>query len=375
MKKILIVTSSYYFMRTFLIPHIQYLRSKGWEVHVASDNDGDDVPYAHCKIDIPIRRSPFSLDNIKAIKMLKQHIDTERYNIVHCHTPLGAMVARLAAQEARKKLGTKVIYMTHGLHYYKGAPLKNWILYYPAERYLSRYTDAIITINEEDRASVAQFKHIKKQYKIPGIGYNSAHIEPLGLYSRSELRAKHGFSDNDFICIYIARYTNDKNHRFLIRSLSEIHKHIPQCKILLLGDGEEMDVCRELACKLQVDDAIRAVGFQPNITDYLQIADVGVSPSVSEGLGLGLVEEMYAKLPVIATDIRGHRDLITHGVNGLLYHLNDKNSFIEQLLYLYNNPAAREMLGNVARENISQYAVENIIPIMMSIYNDVMVGE
>lgn len=372
MKKILIVTSSYYFVRVFLQAHIKHLSENGWCVHVASEDDGEPIPYVHRQIDIPIKRSPFKIDNIKAVNRLRKHINSEKYDIVHCHTPLGAMVARLAAREARKKIGTKVIYMTHGLHFYQGAPLKNWVLYYPVEKFLSRYTDAIITINEEDRAAVAKFRQIKKQYKIPGIGYDSQHIGSLDKCRREELRRQNGFTPEDFVGIYIARYTNDKNHRFLIKALPDIHTHIPQCKFIMLGDGKELESCRELAKQLGVDDSVRIMGFKHDIGDYLLMADVGVSPSVSEGLGMGLVEEMCAKLPILATDIRGHRDLINSGENGILYPLNDSKTFVEKLCYLYSNPAERERIGNAAYSNISQYSVENIISVMMSIYDDVM---
>lgn len=372
MKKILIVTSTYYFVRVFLLAHIKYMSENGWCVHIASHNDGEPVPGVHKQIDIPIKRSPFKLDNIKAVNLLREHINREKYDIVHCHTPLGAMVARLAAKEARKSHGTKVIYMTHGLHFYQGAPLKNWMLYYPAEKFMARYTDAIITINEEDRATVAKFQQIKKKYKLSGIGYDSRHIGTLDRSRREELRRQNGLAPDDFVGIYIARYTSDKNHRFLIESLPYIHSRIPQCKIIMLGDGSEMESCRQLAKKLGVEESVKIMGFKQDIGDYLIMSDVGLSPSACEGLGLGLVEEMCAKLPVLATDIRGHHDLIKDGVNGVLYPLNDRKTFIEKLCYLYSNPAERERIGNTAHNGISEYAVENIISEMMSIYDDVL---
>lgn len=369
MRKILIVTSSYFFVRTFLIPHIKHLVENGWIVHVASDNDGTTIPFAHQQIDIPIKRSPFHLSNAMAISMLSDMIGKEKYDIVHCHTPIGAMVARLAARKYRKE-GVKVIYMTHGLHFYKGARKKNWMVYYTAEKFLARYTDAIISINSEDKKNIENyFPEIPHQYITPGIGYDIKHVGHPGKISKGELRKQYGIGPNDFVCLYIARYTQDKNHRFLIKSVKEIQEYIPKIKILFVGDGEEMVACRELAKKLGVDKSVIFTGFQLNITDYLHMSDVGVSPSVCEGLGLGLVEEMCFALPVVASRVRGHRDLITHGENGLLYKLDDTQEFIKNLKFLYNNPDMARKIGRNARNGISKYAVENIITLMDEIYD------
>lgn len=373
MKKILIVTSSYFFVRTFLIPHIRHLVANGWMVHVASANDGTTIPYIHKQIDIDIKRTPLHIGNLGAIRQLQRLIEEERYDIVHCHTPIGAMVGRLAAAPFRGKYGTKVIYMTHGLHFYEGAKIKNWALYFTAERFLAPFTDAIISINEEDRGHIEKyFPQIKHQYIVPGIGYDPEHIGILGLHDRDLLRKKYSLEKEDFVLLYIARYTGDKNHRFLINVISDVQQKIENCKIVFVGDGEEMIACRHLAQKLGVEKSVIFAGFQLDITDYLQIADVGVSPSVSEGLGLGLVEEMYASLPILASRVRGHRDLINHGENGLLFTLDSKEDFIKKLLFLYENPAKRHTMGLTARQRVEKYSVENIIPMIMSVYDDVL---
>ncbi len=373
MKKILIVTSSYFFIRTFLIPHIRHWVGKEWIVHVASANDGTTVPYVHRQIDIPIERTPWHVGNWKAVCSLQKLIDEERYDIVNCHTPIGAMVARLAASQSRRRYGTKVVYMTHGLHFYNGAKKKNWLLYYTAEKFLASYTDAIISINEEDRRHIEKyFPQIPYQYKLPGIGYDTEHIGVLGLQDRDALRRKYFLQSDDFVLLYIARYTADKNHRFLIKSLADIQRKIERCKIVMVGDGEEMVACRKLARDLNVDKSVIFAGFQLDITDYLQLADVGVSPSVSEGLGLGIVEEMYASLPILASRVRGHRDLISHGENGLLFTLNDKDDFIKKLTYLYNNPSIRIIMGQTAHMGVELYSVENIIPQLVGIFDEVM---
>lgn len=344
----------------------------GWVVDVASKNDGTTIPYVNKQIDISIERSPFNINNFRAIKSLEHYINNEQYDIVNCHTPIGAMVARLAAHRARRN-GTKVIYMTHGLHFYNGASRKNWLLYYNAEKWLARYTDAIITINSEDRANVRRFfNEIPHQYYLPGVGYDTNHIIDTNDLHIKALREEYGLNDNDFICLYIARYSLDKNHKFLIKAIKQLKQYIPNCKLLLLGDGEEMISCRKLAQELNIEKSVIFAGYQHNIAAYLQIAHVGVSPSISEGLGLGLVEEMCVGLPVVASRVRGHKDLIEDGVNGLLYTLNDTQEFIDKILYLYNNKEVSRQLGETARQNISRFSVENVISEMMKIFEQEM---
>ncbi len=370
MKKILVVASSYYCMRIFLLPHLRHLVEKGWTVHVSSANDGEAVPYAHKQIDIPICRSPFRCDNLKAVKVLAKHIENERYDIVHCHTPIGAMVARLAARKARRSLGTKVIYTTHGLHFYKDAPLKNWLLYYTAEKAISPLTDAIITINEEDRSQAARyFPSIKQQFKISGIGYDAERFKRLDLSRRDELRREYGYDANDFICVYLARFCDGKNHQFLLSNMPATIARIPNVKYIFLGEGETIEKCQKLASAVGVQDKVRFEGFKTDITDCLAIADVGISSSEVEGLGMGLIEEMYAKLPVLASDVRGHRELIEDGKNGLLFPLDDAQQYIRRLEALCNDPQLRKRLGEYASQNIDCYRVENVIKEMDAIYD------
>lgn len=370
MKKILVVASSYYFIRTFLLPHIRHLVEKGWIVHVSSANDGDSVPFAHKMIDIPVRRSPFRADNLKAVKMLKGVMAQERYDIVHCHTPIGAMVARLAARDARRTMGTKVIYTTHGLHFYKGAPFKNWLLFYTAEKFLAQYTDTIVSINDEDRCHIAQyFPEIKQQYIIDGIGYDVERLQRVDSSRREALREVYGYGKEDFVCIYIASFCDRKNHKFLLSHLPQTLQKIPNLKYLFLGEGETQQQCQKMVGQMQLQDKVTFAGYQLDLTDYLTIADVGISASKTEGLGMGLIEEMYAQLPVLATHVRGHCDFIKHDVNGLLFTLNDSNDYIDKLHSLHQNPQLRKRLGSYASQHLHRYNVTNIIQQMDVIYN------
>ncbi len=148
-----------YHFKAFHLPYMKWFKEQGWEVHVAASGEME-LPYVDKKYTIPIQRSPLSMKNMEAYRELKEIIDGNQYKLIHCHTPMGGVLARLAAREARKK-GTKVIYTAHGFHFCKGAPLKNWMLYYPIEKRLAHYTDCLITINEED------YTLAKKHFNVP----------------------------------------------------------------------------------------------------------------------------------------------------------------------------------------------------------------
>ena len=170
-KKALYVATVDIHIKSFHLPYLKLLHDNGYEVHVATNGD-EKFPFCDVKHQICIERSPFKLSNLKAIKQLKKIIEKEKFDIVHCHTPMGAVVARLASKKARKIYGTRVIYTAHGFHFYKGAPKLNWLLFYPIEKYLAKYTDTLITINNEDFC-LAQKKFSKRckdiQY-VPGVG-------------------------------------------------------------------------------------------------------------------------------------------------------------------------------------------------------------
>ncbi len=371
MKKILIVTSTYYFIRAFLIPHIKHLVESGYIVHVASAPDGSVVPYAHKQIDIPVERTPFHGNNLKAIKILSDLILAERYDLLHCHTPMGAYVSRMAVRKTRKAIDIKVVYTAHGFHFFKGAPFANWALFYSAEKYLARYTDAIVTINQEDKITAQRrFSDIRRQYNLPGIGYDRRHIGELASLDKAEARRLLGLGEDDFVLLYIAGFCKGKNQDFLIAALPDLLREIPQCKILFLGDGALLERCRRYAARLGVEHSAIFFGYQSPIGTYLKAADVGISSSVREGLPLNIIEEMYAAMPIVATRIRGHVDLIVPEYNGLLFDPDDRHAFVRHVVNLQRNPDLRSVMGCNAKNGIEKYSVDNILPRIQAIYSE-----
>ncbi len=155
---------------------IKSLREQGHKVDVvARDNlaekNGLKLDFADEVFDLPFSRSPFTPSNVRAYRRLKEIIIAESYDVVHCNTPVGGVLARLCARKLRKQ-GVKVVYTAHGFHFYKGAPIKNWLIYYPIEKLCARWTDVLITINREDYKLAKKKLPAKKVCYVPGVGFN-----------------------------------------------------------------------------------------------------------------------------------------------------------------------------------------------------------
>ena len=373
MPKILFVANIYEHIYSFHLPYIKWLKEHGYEVHVVANELGDyKIPYADRVIEMGIERSPFKLGNIKALKQLRNLIDKERYDIISCHTPMGGVLARLAARKARKQYSLKVIYTAHGFHFYKGAPKKNWLLFYPIEKYLSRFTDAIVTINTEDYELVKTlgFKN-EETYLIHGIGIDYARLGVDDL-SINDLRSKYGYGSDDFLMLYLAEFIPRKNHSFLIYVMPKLIERIPNIKLIFAGRGDDKEKMMLLAKRLGVESYVEFVGFRDDVGNLIYISDIGVSSSSQEGLGMCLAESLYMGKPVMASDIRGHRDLVKSGNNGFLFSLDNEEQFIEQVVYMYNHPDERRTMGEFAAANIGDYVIDNTLNEMVDIYSKVL---
>lgn len=369
LKKILFVANIHKHFTAFHLPYIKWFKENGYEVHVAAGDGSVDVPMVDKQWNLCIERNPFKLNNIKAYKELKTIIESENYCLITCHTAMGGVLARLAGRKSRKKSGLKMLYTAHGFHFFKGSPNSYWFLYYPMEKFLSRYTDGIITINQEDYELVKSksFKN-RATYKIPGIGVNTDRLIIPTEQQKQEIRINNGYFKNEFILIYIAEYIPRKNHKFLIDCMPQLIRNIPEIKLLFAGRGRDMEMTKEYAITKGVADYIDFLGFRKNIGELIALSDVGVSASRQEGLGLNLAEEMFSGLPVIASEDRGHKEMIIHGVNGFLFEQNDEKRFVDATVTLHENPEKRREMGSRAAETIQKFTMENALKSMVDIY-------
>lgn len=363
MKKALYVATVDIHIKTFHLPYLELLHEMGYEVHVAT-NGIEQFPYCDKKFTIPIKRSPYSLKNLKAIKELKNIIDTENYDIIHCHTPMGSVVTRLAAKQARKN-GTRVIYTAHGFHFYKGAPLINWMLFYPIEWYLAKYTDTIITINSEDYSlAKKKFSQKCKNIKyISGIGVDDTKFRfSLSMSEKKTYKKNLGLKNNDFIMIFPARLDKNKNQILLINIMEKLVKSNNNIHLLLPGSDEMNGYYQKIVLKRNLSNNIHFLGFRNDIPNLMKISNLAISSSIREGFGINLVEALCCGIPVIAVNNRGHRDIIVNGVNGFLTNY-DENEIIDKILLIYNKKAKL-----VPKMGIDKFLLTSSIEKMRCIY-------
>lgn len=352
----------------FHIPYLEYFKSRGFEVHVACAGS-EDIPYCDVKHVLPFERSPYKLSNLVVYKKLKKIIDLHAYTLIHCHTPMGGVIGRLSSKSARKK-GTKVLYTAHGFHFYKGASLLNWLIYYPIEKWLSKETDCLITINEEDYSnSIKKGLSVANIELVHGVGVDLTKFSPTNLEEKNRLRQKYKYDENEFILLYIAELNKNKNQDFLIEVIDNLKTKIPNIKLLLAGDGDLEDKYKEKINNLNLNNNIEFLGFRKDISSLLKLSDIAVTSSRREGLPVNIMEAMATGIPVVATDCRGNRDLVINNQSGFLVDQGDISNFVNAIIKLNESGTLRNKFANEAVEQIQNYSLEKVKKEMDAIYS------
>lgn len=366
MQKILYTANTYRHLYLCHLPYIKYLNSK-YIIHTAC-NSNKEVPNANKSYFVPIERKPFNLNNIKAIFKLKKIIETEQYDMIHTHTPMGAVVTRLAALKYKKKHKLTIIYTAHGFHFFKGAPIINYILYYPIEKFLSKYTDLIITINKEDYEFAKKHFKTKIEY-LPGIGFNKQKFsQKITKEQLNKFKIKNDISNKDYIISYVAEISKRKRQLYLLKTFKNYT--FTNEKILLIGDQYDCKKINKYLKKYNLENNIKLIDFNDNIPMYLNISNIVISVSKQEGLPLNIMEAMFLEKPIIVTNCRGNRDLITNKKNGIVVDINNKKELLNAIEFIKNNPSIAKKLGKENKKIIDIYSIDNTLNIMKKIYSN-----
>ena len=311
-RKVIFVANTARFFVMFEQNNIRLLQSMGYEVHCASNFEHERDVDAKSILEklnvtihqIDIARSPFSVRNLNAYRQLKALMKQEQFDLVDCHTPMGGVLARLAAKATKT---APVLYTAHGFHFYKGCPLQNRLIYETIERWLARYTDGLITINEEDYQAAKSFHLRGKAYKIPGVGIDVKGIHDLKV-DRAQKRRELGVPEDAFVMLSVGDLNANKNHSTAIKAFAKAD--IPNSCYLICGEGELRNELNSLAEKLGVSQRVRLLGFRNDVREILKASDLFVFPSFREGLSVALLEAASAGVTCIASNIRGNVDLL-----------------------------------------------------------------
>ena len=314
-KKALLVTTVSGFIPQFEMSNVHILQNMGYEIHYATNYNTPAYGKDNQRLDgtgiiqhqIDFVRSPFNIHNINIYRQLKQLMMKEHFDLVHCHTPMGSVIARLAARAT--KTGP-VIYTAHGFHFFKGASCINWLFYYPVEKLLSYFTDQLICINQEDYNRAQKHFHANHVNYIPGVGLDINKIQKL--INKNGKKQELGLPTDKFILLSSGELIKRKNHETIIRTIQyykKINNTIP-FHYIICGQGELENYLKDLADNLGVSEHISFLGYRNDMMDIFQISDLFIFPSYQEGLPMALLEAMAYGLPVICSDIRGSRDLM-----------------------------------------------------------------
>lgn len=374
MKKVLIVCTVGCFLN-FELNDIKLLNKHGYKVYIACNFNGYEeifnklIALNTTNIQIDFSRQPFSKNNIQAYKELKNLMDKERFDLLHCHTPVGGVIARLVGKKYRKN-GMKIIYTAHGFHFYKGSSFKNWILYYPIEKFFSRYTDMLITINREDYRRAQNKLSAKKVEYIPSVGIDTKkYLNETTDLVHKETRESFGIPQDSIWIISVGELNRNKNHEIIIRALKKLEIENKNIFYTIAGDGELKEYLEEMIRKLGLENKIKLLGHQDDVKKLLDAADIFCFPSIREGLGLAAVEAMACGLPLITSNVQGINDYNTNGKNGFKCKSNDLDEFVSAINSLVQNEKLRIEFGNNNKIEVKKFDISIVEEKMEKIYS------
>lgn len=370
MKKVLFVATVQSHIAQFHMGAIALFKKNGYEVHVAARNNlaeknGLVLRNVDRVFNISFDRSPVSAKNISAYHQLKKVIDSGQYDMIHCNTPVGGILTRLAARKVRKQ-GCCVIYTAHGFHFYDGAPKKNWLIYYPIEKFMTYFTDKLITINEDDyRLALKKFSC--PVYHIHGVGVKTAKYDAVSQKDWEEFRKERGWKD-DFLILCTGELNENKNQATIIRAMRQVIKKMPTAKLLLAGNGPSESTLRQLIFELNLEDRVLLLGYRTDLEWFVHSCDLVVSASFREGLPLNIIEGMYCRKPVVASVNRGHKELIKNNITGYLVSPKSEGDFAKKILSVAKNKEIARIFGQKGYSRIQQYTDKVVVKELEKIY-------
>lgn len=381
-QKVLIVASVVSFIEWFNKENVDYLNKKrNCELHIACNFDYmEDTDEARTRTyidkiksegvilhNIHFARSPFSRDNIACYKQLKAIIDENHFDLIHVHTPTVSILTRLAARKARKE-GTTVMYTCHGFHFHNAAPKKNWLMFYPMERLMSRFCDYIVTINKEDYNRAKSFHAPNVRY-IPGVGVNINRIQDCKV-DKNAYKREIGVPEDCVLVLSIGEMIERKNHEVIVRALSKVQN--PNVYYAICGKGPLREYLGQMAKELGVGDRVKFLGFRKDIPELCNTADISAFPSRIEGLGLAGIEAMAAGVPLVSSNVHGILDYVIDGQTGYACNPDDVNGFAKSISTLANDGDLRKEMSAKCWNAVAPFDIDYALRVMWGIYDEIL---
>lgn len=377
MKKVLMLASVASMINQFNMPNIHLLQEMGCEVHVAcnfkegstcSDEKVLEIKRDLEELGIPYYQIDFSRNVFRLDRAVKAYFQTvhllkqQRFDFIHCHSPIGGMIGRLAGHAA----GTKVMYTAHGFHFFKGAPKRYWMFIYPIEKFCSKYTDMLLTINQEDYHRALEKFHAKRTEYIPGVGIDVAKLQNVSVDVK-EKRKELGIPEDAFLVLSVGEVNDNKNHETVIKAFAKAE--IPNSFYLICGKGAKTEELKELCKKLGVEEQVKFLGFRSDAKQICNCADVFAFPSKREGLGLSALEAMAAGRPLLTSNVHGINDYSINGMSGYNCAPLDVEGFAKAMRKLYEMPKEREQMGRRNKEQVWRFDIHRVDEIMRKLYS------
>lgn len=346
---------------------VEFYSAANWENAAEGQVERDTKEYGIHIHHLDLIRSPYSLQNYTAYKQLVDLINNEQIDYIHCNTPVGGLLGRLAGKKCKVK---KVIYQVHGFHFYKGAPKLNWFIYYPIEKWLARYTDALITINIEDfefAKKKIKLRNNGKVYYVPGVGIDI--LQFSNVKTSASKRKELNIPKDAFVIISVGELNTNKNNKVIISALEQLKNS--NIHYVVCGVGEEEQALRTQAYDAGLQDNVHFVGYRNDIKELYRESDCFVMPSYREGLSRSIMEAMASGLPCVVSKIRGNVDLIEEGEGGFLCAPDDVSGFAEAINKIATDEKLRERMQEYNKEAIKNFDVSVVKEEMKKIYSEV----
>lgn len=369
MTKVLYMTTVSRTINAFLVPHIQMLLDEGYQVDIATcidkPIDSSLIKNGVKVFNLPFERNPLHSGNIKAFAKLIQIQKKEQYDIVHVHTPVASLIGRLLKFQFPK---LKTIYTAHGYHFLKGGSKIRWLLYYPIEKVMAKLTDVTITINQEDYDITVKRLRPHKTYLMNGVGLDLSHYKILPEDQNLRKRQELGLNQEDFVIMMIAELNENKNQIQLIKAMELLKDKYPQIKALLVGEGHKLAELQQEVNNRGLQEKIQFLGFRNDVTELINVSNIGVLLSYREGLPRNLMELMACGRKVVGTNIRGCRDIIVDNTVGTIVLVGDEVGLAKEIEQLYYHRKSEFKLS----PHLKSYEVESILGELKQIYTDMI---